>query len=101
MPSRSGFACGIQDDIIVVTNFIRGDKRAGGLLHLMIGELTWTGMKPEWEVGTGRLNETGTRSGDWMKPEREVGTERNRNEKWGLNETGKAGENKSARSDYL
>jgi hypothetical protein len=63
-----------------MTNFIYGDKRAGGLLHLMIRELgIWTGTKPESEVRT----------------------ERNRNEKWGLNETGKAGENKSVKTDYL
>ena len=67
MRRRSGTACGIRDDVLAMTNFIGGDKRAGGLLHLMMRELgAWTGTKPEWEVGT----------------------ERNRNEKWVLNETG-------------
>jgi hypothetical protein len=36
------------DGVLAMTNFIRGDKRMGGLLHLMIRELgAWTGTKPE------------------------------------------------------
>ena len=72
MPCRSGTACGMWDGVLAMTNFIRGDKRPGGLLRLMIRELgAWVGTKPEGEVGTERnrvdkwgLNEIGTRSGN-------------------------------------